>query len=79
MVVSSPSIWYFMNYFVLDRIEEKDGCCWGYLGENFCEVFFPSSDDTENDLITLGYAKCDAPNTTETYLIRESDYAVLLP
>lgn len=68
-----------INYYVFEKIErDGDGCHWGYIGDNFCEVFLLSADDTEADLIKNGFAKCDAPDSnslpspTETFCVEES-------
>ena len=61
-----------INYYCFDKIEKDDlGCLWGYKGNNFCEVFPLSDDDTEADLVKNGFAKCDSENT-ETFLVEES-------
>ncbi|MEL7494170.1 MAG: hypothetical protein AAGJ95_09440 [Cyanobacteria bacterium J06554_11] len=66
-----------INYYVFDRIEKDDlGCYWGHKGESFCEVFPLSTEDTEDDLIVSGYAKCDAPGTA-TFLVEESSWKTL--
>jgi hypothetical protein len=68
-----------INYYCFDKIEKDDlGCHWGYKGNNFCEVFPLSDDDTEADLVKNGFAKCDSefsesiPSPTETFLVEES-------
>lgn len=66
-----------INYYILDRIEEKvDGVCWGYLGDKFCEIF-PLLEDsgTDAELVEEGLAKCNAPDTA-TFLIYESDVMI---
>jgi hypothetical protein len=66
-----------INYYVFDRIvDEGIGCYWGYKGDSFCEVFPLSAEDSEEELIAEGYAKCDAPGT-ETFIVSEADYAAL--
>lgn len=66
-----------INYYVFDKIEQdEDGTLWGYKGEKLCEVFGLSADDTEEELIKNGFAKCDAPGT-ETFVVEESSWASL--
>jgi len=36
------------------------------------EVFFLSADDTEEELVTKGFAKCDAPDWNETMVVEET-------
>jgi|SanBayMetagenome_1026888.scaffolds.fasta_scaffold00351_1 hypothetical protein len=63
-----------INYYIFDRIEKDElGCHWGYKGNKFCEVFPVSADDTEAELIQNGFAKCDAPDSTETFCTEESN------
>ena len=62
-----------INYYVFEKIErDEDGCHWGFIGDKFCEVFLLSADDTEADLIEKGFAKCDAPDSKETFCVEES-------
>ena len=62
-----------INYYVFPKIErDEDGLAWAYDGEDrVCEVFDFSADDTEEELIRKGFAKCDAPGT-ETFLVEET-------
>lgn len=64
-----------INYYVFDRIEKDEhGSVWGYRGQDFCEVFYLSADDTEEELAEKGFAKCDAPNWNETMVVEESSW-----
>lgn len=66
-----------INYYRFDRIEKDGlGCHWGHRGNDFCEVFPLSSEDTEHELMQAGYAKCDAPGT-ETFVVEESSVVAL--
>ena len=63
-----------MNYYVFPKIErDEDGTAWAYDNQDriICEVFDFSADDTEEQLIREGFAKCDAPGT-ETFLVEET-------
>lgn len=66
-----------MNYYTFDRIEKDGGCHWGYRGDDFCEVFDFSSDDTEEQLEKDGFAKCDAPDWDRTMVVEEADWKSL--
>jgi hypothetical protein len=67
-----------INYYVFDRIEKEENGAnfWGYLGNDFCEVFPLGSEDTESELIKSGFAKCDAPGT-ETFVVEETAWTTL--
>lgn len=66
-----------INYYVFDRIEADDlGCHWGHKGDDFCEVFPITEDDTEAELEEKGFAKCDAPGT-ETFCVEETAWESL--
>jgi hypothetical protein len=66
-----------INYYVFDKIVKDDlGCYWGHKDYDFCEVYPLSSEDTEDELIEAGYAKCDAPGT-ETFVVLENDWSSL--
>ena len=63
-----------INYYVFPKIDrDEDGTAWAYDQEDrvICEVFDFSADDTEEELIRKGFAKCDAPGT-ETFLVEET-------
>ena len=70
-----PSEWGLtINYYVFPKIDrDEDGTAWAYDQEDrvICEVFDFSADDTEEELIRKGFAKCDAPGT-ETFLVEET-------
>jgi hypothetical protein len=61
-----------INYYIFDKIEGDGQTYTGYLGNNSCEVFPLSSQDTEKELEENGFAKCDAPGGTETFVVEES-------
>jgi hypothetical protein len=66
-----------INYYIFDEIEpEGNGCYWGHIGDRFCEVFPLTSEDNEEELANLGYAKCDA-SETKTFVVKESDWEFL--
>ena len=64
-----------MNYFVLDKIEKDpdSNCYWGFLNGEKAEVFPLLFDYTEEELVKEGWAKCDAPNMSATFLVAESE------
>ena len=62
-----------INYYEFPKIErDEDGTVWAYDASDrvICEVF-DFSDDTEEELASNGFAKCDAPGT-ETFLVEET-------
>lgn len=67
-----------INYYVFDSIaQDADGTTWGYKNGQMTEVFFLSADDTEAELIEKGFAKCDAPDWSETMVVEETAWATL--
>ena len=65
-----------INYYVFDSIQQEEGgTTWGYKGDEMVEVFFLSADDTEAELIAGGFAKCDAPDWSETMVVEETAWA----
>lgn len=67
-----------INYYVFDRIEQDESTYWGYLGNDFCEVYPIPPEETDESLIEEGFAKCDAPGT-ETFCVEESNWQCLKP
>ena len=62
-----------INYYVFDFItQDEDGTFWGRRKNQQVEVFPLSADDTEEELIQKGFAKCDALNWDETMVVKES-------
>lgn len=67
-----------ISYYVFDSItQDADGTTWGHKNGQMTEVFFLSADDTEAELIEKGFAKCDAPDWSETMVVEEAAWATL--
>ena len=65
------------NYYIFDRIEkDESGSTFGHKGNDYCEVFPLSADDTEQELAANGFAKCDAPGS-ETMVVEETAWSTL--
>ena len=64
-----------ISYYIFDSIERDElGCYWGIKGDEICEVFQMSQDETDEELIAAGFAKCDAEGT-ETFCVEETVWA----
>jgi len=64
-----------INYYEFPQITlDEDGTAWARSndGEIICEVFELSADDTEEELAGNGFAKCDAPDWSETMVVEET-------
>ena len=69
-----------INYYEFDSIDrDEDGQYWGHLNGQSVEVF-EIEGDTDEQLISKGFAKCDAPEGfTHTLCVREDDWAEIAP
>jgi hypothetical protein len=62
-----------IEYYIFDKIEATEGVTIGYLNGKSIEIFYLSADDTEEELVDKGFAKCDAPDWHETMVFSLSD------
>lgn len=68
-----------ISYYIFDSIERDElGCYWGIKGDKISEVFQISEDETDEELITLGFAKCGAEGGTETFCVEERVWVSLI-